>query len=354
MPSLREQYENDGYLVVKRVLDLDTAVHPLQKAYTELLDALTRIYLVETDAEALDQFDELSFPERFAILLGASRGTALHHLDPVLNLFVPTFQWRKDLPDARIPEMFQLMVDEKLLDLLEDLIGPEVAASPIYHVNMKLSHDHLKLADQVASSLGTDLSQEGFYTFQVGKTGWHMDAISGIPDSHESDIINAWIPITHATEANGCLVVIPGSHKDGVRYRPYPEGFDERGVALPVEPGDIVFLDNKCLHSSITNTSKEDYRWAYNFRYLKVGQASGRPFIPGFVARSRSAPETELRNPHIWSTMWIRCLDYLTEKGIPTSYDGVSKMSLEEAKKITKHWGDLCPNSDSWLRLGQG
>ena len=191
MPSLREQYENDGYLVVKSALDPDTAIHPLQKAYTELLDALTRIYLVETDAKALDRFDELSLPERFAMLLGASRGTALHHLDPVLNLFVPTFQWRKDLPNARIPEMFQLMVNEKLLDLLEDLIGPEVAASPIYHFNMKLSHDHLKLADQVASSLGADLSQEGFYTFQVGRTGWHMDAISGIPDSHGSDITNA-------------------------------------------------------------------------------------------------------------------------------------------------------------------
>ena len=121
-----------------------------------------------------------------------------------------------------------------------------------------------------------------------------------------------------------------------------------------MEPGDIVFLDNKCLHSSITNTSKEDYRWAYNFRYLKIGQASGRPFIPGFVARSHSAPETELRNPHIWSTMWVRCLDYLAEEGIPTSYDGLSKMGLEEAKKITKHWNDLCPNPDSWLRLGQG
>jgi len=32
----------------------------------------------------------------------------------------------------------------------------------------------------------------------------------------------------------------------------------------------------------------------------------------------------------------------------------VSKMGLEEAKKITKHWNDLCPNPDSWLRLGQG
>ena len=69
-----------------------------------------------------------------------------------------------------------------------------------------------------------------------------MDAVSGIKDSHESEIVNAWIPITHATEENGCLVVIPGSHKEGVKYRPYPEDLDTQGVAVPVDPGDIVFF----------------------------------------------------------------------------------------------------------------
>ncbi len=72
-------------------------------------------YLIETNADALDRFDEMSLPERFAMSLGASRGTVLHHLDPVLNIFVPTFQWRKDLPDARIPEMFALMCHPKVL-----------------------------------------------------------------------------------------------------------------------------------------------------------------------------------------------------------------------------------------------
>ena len=353
MSSIKEQYIEEGYVIVKDVLNPEQDIYPLQKAYSALLDALARIYLVETNAEALDRFDEMSFSERFAMSLGASRGTVLHHLDPVLNIFVPTFQWRKDLPDARIPEMFDLMRHPKVLDVLEVLIGPEIAASPIYHFNLKLAPDHLKLADQVAESVGADLSEEGFYTFQVGKTGWHMDAVSGIKDSHESEIVNAWIPITYATEENGCLVVIPGSHKEGVKYRPYPEDLDAQGVALPVDPGDIVFLDNKVMHSSVPNTSREDYRWAYNFRYLPIGQPPGRPFIPGFVARSRSAPETELHNAYLWSAMWVRCLDYLTEKGAPTSYEGVSKMGLEEARAITSHWRELAPDVNGWLRLGK-
>ncbi len=112
--SLKKQYIEDGYVVVKDALNPEQDIYPLQKAYTALLDALARIYLIETHAEALDRFDEMSLPERFAMSLGASRGTVLHHLDPVLNIFVPTFQWRKDLPDARIPEMFALMRHPKV------------------------------------------------------------------------------------------------------------------------------------------------------------------------------------------------------------------------------------------------
>ena len=352
--SLSEQFRREGYVVVKSALDPERDIYPLQKAYTALLDALARIYLIETGAtDALGRFDAMSLPERFAVSLGASRGTVLHHLDPVLNLFVPTFQWREDLPDARIPEMFALMRHPKVLDILEALIGPEIAASPIYHFNLKLAPDHLRLADKVAESVGADLSEEGFYAFQVGRTGWHMDAVSGLRDSHESQIVNAWIPITHATEENGCLVVIPKSHTHGVQYRPYPEDLDAQGVALPVAPGDIVFLDNKVMHSSVPNTSREDYRWAYNFRYLPMGQPSGRPFIPGFVARSRSAPETELHNAYLWSAMWARCLAYLKKTGAPTSYEGVSKMGVEEARAITRHWQALAPDVDGWLRLGK-
>jgi len=103
MSSIKEQYIEEGYVVVKDVLNPEQDIYPLQKAYSSLLDALAQIYLVEANSEALDRFDEMSLPERFAMSLGASRGTVLHHLDPVLNIFVPTFQWRKDLPDARIP-----------------------------------------------------------------------------------------------------------------------------------------------------------------------------------------------------------------------------------------------------------
>ena len=75
--------------------------------------------------------------------------------------------------------------------------------------------------------------------------------------------------------------------------------------------------------------------------------------VSGFVARSRSAPETELHNAYLWSAMWARCLAYLKKTGAPTSYEGVSKMGVEEARAITRHWHALAPDVDGWLRLGK-
>ena len=235
--------------------------------------------------EGLENFDSMSLQERFAYMLGASAGTALHHLDPVLNVFVDTYRWRKDLPVTQIPEMFDLMRHEKILDVLEQLIGSEIFASPVWHVNMKLAPQHLNLADEVAASSSRDMLDETFYKFQVGKTGWHMDAITGMPDSYESQIANAWIPMTHAREENGCLLVIPGSHKGDVRRAPFPDEMVERAVPLIMDPGDVVILDNRLTHGATQNTSEADYRWAFNFRYLPTGQPSGRTFLPGFVAR---------------------------------------------------------------------
>ena len=39
-------------------------------------------------------------------------------------------------------------------------------------------------------------------------------------------------------------------------------------------------------------------------RYNPTDQPTGRGFLPGFVVRSRRAPETELRDPAEWDRLW--------------------------------------------------
>lgn len=337
--SIREQFEQQGYSVQAGVLDPEVDLKPLREAYARLINELAHIYLEAADVDINP--DELGLAEQFCVLVGASHGAALHHLDPALNIFAEGYRWRPDLPESRGPEMFRLLTNPRLLDVVEQLVGPEITASPIYHVNQKPAAKHLELAGQLAKASGVDIAQELFFNFQIGRTGWHMDAIAGLPDSHDSNIVNAWIPMTPATVENGCLMVLPGSHLSGVRYAPHPSDLDAKGVKLPVQPGDVVFLHNRVMHCSVANSSAADFRWAFNFRYLPTGQPTGRPYLPEFVARSRAAPGTELHDPEAWRMKWVRALDHINEHGTPTSFAGIRNLSLEEARELTRRWREF-------------
>ncbi len=94
---------------------------------------------------------------------------------------------------------------------------------------------------------------------------WHQDEIY-IP-TRDRSLCGAWIAVDDATVENGCLFIIPGSHRTGYLYpqRPHnnpdefdfaPEsyGFDE-SVEAPVEvkAGTVVFFNGYLLHRSRRN-----------------------------------------------------------------------------------------------------
>ena len=105
---------------------------------------------------------------------------------------------------------------------------------------------------------------------------WHQDEIY-IP-TRDRSLTGAWIAIDDATTENGCLWVIPGSHRTGYLYpqRPHgrpdewdtsPEsyGFDERS-SIPVEvpSGSLVFFNGYLLHRSFRNRSDRHRRVLVN------------------------------------------------------------------------------------------
>jgi ectoine hydroxylase-related dioxygenase (phytanoyl-CoA dioxygenase family) len=109
---------------------------------------------------------------------------------------------------------------------------------------------------------------------------WHQDEIY-IP-TRDRSLCGAWIALDPATVANGCLRVLPGSHRSGYLYpqRPHDNsefdfaeesiGFDESGER-PVElsPGDAVFFNGHLLHRSRRNRS-EIYRRALVCHYMNA------------------------------------------------------------------------------------
>ena len=94
---------------------------------------------------------------------------------------------------------------------------------------------------------------------------WHQDEIY-IP-TRDRSLIGAWIAIDDATIGNGCLYIVPGSHRPGYLYpqRPHnnpnefdfaPEsfGFDEaQEIPVEVKAGTVVFFNGYLLHRSHKN-----------------------------------------------------------------------------------------------------
>ena len=72
---------------------------------------------------------------------------------------------------------------------------------------------------------------------------------------------------------------------------------------MPIERGGALFLHRRTMHASLRNLS-DGARWRFDLRYQPVGQPTGRPWFPSFVVRSRSHPETEVRDPEVWGSLW--------------------------------------------------
>jgi hypothetical protein len=110
---------------------------------------------------------------------------------------------------------------------------------------------------------------------------WHQDEL--YIQTRDRSLTGVWIAIDDATLENGCVQVIPGSHRSGYlwpqRDHDEPEkydvgpksyGFDE-SLALPVEvdSGSVIFFNGYLLHASQRNRSA-GYRRAMVNHYMNA------------------------------------------------------------------------------------
>jgi len=194
------------------------------------------------------------------------------------------------------PAVFDLLTCEGLLDVAEVFLGPEFMSCPIQHVRMKPRQD--RLVGEIANS-------------HIVATQWHQDQAVGRAEADGAKVLTTWVAVTDADEDNGCLTVVPGSHRGKMLdHCPIPQlgipesQFDAANVrALPVGRGGVVLIHPKTIHGSLPNRS-DRLRWSFDLRYNRTGEVPGRPQFPGFVARSRSAPQTELRDAAVWAGLW--------------------------------------------------
>ena len=100
-------------------------------------------------------------------------------------------------------------------------------------------------------------------------------------DSLADHAISIWIPFVSVGEKSGCLQVIPGSHRRGIRPEirvarnnlislPSEEVEDLEPVSCAMAPGDMLLFTERLFHRSLDNMS--DYtRWSLDIHYFNAG-----------------------------------------------------------------------------------
>ena len=304
-----DRFHEDGYLVVEDVLgEADLAA--IEAEYRAIA---TRVSARLVEQGKVRPLAGSTFSEQYV--------EAMRQLDDMYDLYQHldiSLPLLDELDHSHTmnagPEVFRLLTNPRLLDIVESVIGPEIYSNPVQHTRIKPPARHLPGAALDAN---------------IAATLWHQDSAVIDSEADETDMLTVWLAVTDATIENGCLVVEPRSHheEDLTLHCPgkifpaeiyIPESIidGDRVIPLEVRAGGAVLLHKMTEHGSLDNES-DDIRWSFDLRYQPIGQPTGRSVFPGFVARSQAHPETVVNDPAEWAGLWWDARDRIANGETP-------------------------------------
>jgi hypothetical protein len=297
-----EQFKEQGYLLVQGLLDPEKDLDPIIEEYKGVLDQLARDLYAEGKISSL--YEELPFGERLIQIYRESGKVHAQYFD----FSLPQGGVQETTPMWVGPAVFRALTNADLLDAVESIIGPEIYSNPVQHVRLKPPERLTPVDDQGR--------------VQLGATPWHQDNGVVLPEADETEMLTVWFPLLDAPIEAGPLKIIPYSHREGLRTHcpgrisglTIPDNLLEldEELPMPMKRGDVLFLHRRTCHASLSNMS-DNIRWSFDLRYNPIGQATGRGAFPGFVARSRSHPETELHDAEAWAQLWYDTRQHMAE-----------------------------------------
>ncbi|MBO2450323.1 phytanoyl-CoA dioxygenase family protein [Actinomadura barringtoniae] len=185
---------------------------------------------------------------------------------------------------AKDPFWVRLVSDDRLLDIAERFIGPDIAlfashyiAKPPYTGKAVLWH------------------QDGAF--------WPLDPMQ---------VVTLWVSVDHSTPENGCLRVIPGTHREELHAVREHEGEDavfnvesdvtvdeSRAVDMVLRPGDVEVHHPGIMHGSNANASP-NRRCGLTIRYIPTSTritAEPQPFPSALLLRGEPGVNTYQSKP---------------------------------------------------------
>jgi ectoine hydroxylase-related dioxygenase (phytanoyl-CoA dioxygenase family) len=232
--ALKAQYDRDGYLVFPEVLDSDL------------------VHLAGEHVEWLQRKNPDLRPEQ------------LHHW----------LMWDD-------PFWLRLVSDPRLLDLVEPVIGPDIALFASHYI-CKPGGDGLPVL----------WHQDGSY--------WPLEPM---------EVVTVWLAVDESTAENGCMRVIPGSHrgpqlqhrrheKEAVLHTEIPsdEVDESRAVDVELPAGGASLHHPMLVHGSNPNHSAKR-RCGLTIRYIPTSTRITREDWKTFLFRGRAVPGVNEYSP---------------------------------------------------------
>ena len=240
LEQIKTEYERDGYIVVRGIIpskDLD----PVRDAIRRGVDRFARENFENGNISSL--YANESLERRYAAIC-----EEMEH---------PPRAWTGSKYG---PEFYDLYNHSCILDVLGAILGPEVTNHATPALRTKLP----------GSTLSSFPWHQDSHYYNEPKLGtW------GSP-TEQMHIVTVWVPLVDATAENGCLWVIPRSHRWGLLKAARQQNNNvltredvlKRGTeeGLPMKVGDVLFMTNLTLHTSKVNRTKQS-RWSIDFRY---------------------------------------------------------------------------------------
>jgi len=186
-----------------------------------------------------------------------------------------------------MPALNSAISDPRIVDRISSILGPDVLSW------------RTEWFPKYPGDEGTDWHQaESFVEFEGTEKLEPTAAIDGKPWE-----LTAWVAMSEATKANGCLKLMPGSHRtwyfDEKRNIPFePENFNKRvlddgqksgfygydyeklkldpnwkpdesrAVHMEVKPGQFFIFTSRCMHGSNSNSTKDSVRFGWATRFV--------------------------------------------------------------------------------------
>ncbi|MDH3668968.1 MAG: phytanoyl-CoA dioxygenase family protein [Paracoccaceae bacterium] len=281
-----DRFDAQGYVVVENVAD-GAALQAVRDEYADLLDQLYAGWHKEGLVKAAP--DGLGFWEK----LDQCYKAGFDWYQP-FDISLPHSDFRQDTPMHFGPAVFDMVTHKGILDIVDQLIGPEITSNPIQHVRIKPPQRALPKSEARA---------------HITQTDWHQDLGVTLEEADDTRFVTVWLAIPDATVENGCLQVAPAQARMLPHCSKTQVGIADafipksEAVPAPVKAGGVVIFHPLTPHASLPNESDE-YRWSFDLRYNVTGQPTGRSHFPEFVARSRSDPASEMRDWREWRALW--------------------------------------------------